>query len=1825
MKRTAGKSRHSHLHSRHSHIEPLENRQLLSASISVSNSLLVFNAVKGTASTTESLTITDTGSSALTLGSGAFSLAADSSSPTNDVARFSILNASAAPSSLSSGQSFTLNLSYNANAIVTNKALLEIATNDPVNPQAAVSLHGIGTKGLGGSNQPSLATILQAYNIPTYVGEGFDDDNAATDSTYPYPPDASSQEVVMQSFVKAGSGPVTINVLASFTASGFSKSYELGTYPQGSPNSLSELFYTNSTQNQTTYVQPIGSTTFDPGSGAFGFYAISNEQTKGRVIYSEDAYNTWDTTTGRHFRFFPMETSNGTIVPNTYIMTSTEWNAPVGYDFTNIVAVVSNIKAAPNAPASPAISLQPSNPLPGSNRMIFNDIINQNTTVGDTFHNTGTLNVTDTGQAPLTVSSYSLSSGWALVNPPTFPLTIQPGQTDTLTIKFTQSTEPAHSYNETNDVYEPNDGAALVGSLTLFTNDPNHSSVSQTLAGWYQNHSEDSEEPSLQTIVNVLAGWSTNIDSSHINDLTETTATTGSPTYYGQEVVSAYWQEADTSAPVTVQQLAAFHTQGNTATTSYYLQGKSGSPTKLFNTATDYGQTFFPAAANGSAAVASFSTTSSFGFLCDGNYTDDSLNKNTEGGGHHMRFYPVVDANGAVVPNTYLMCMDYAVTPENFDFQDNVWIVSNIKPVTTSSGISSPQTTAAPATPIDFHAAGTASGVLLEWAGVSGAAGYNIYRSTSETGTYSQVNSSLITSTSYIDTSVNSGTTYYYEVTSYDSTLKVNSLAALSSTTALSTGKVTPSQPTGFTATGIVGAINLAWSSSNGDATLGGYYLYVGSSASGSFTLLATLSSTATSYTDTTASTSATTYYQLRAYDANSGYVSSAASASAVAQSASTGLTSVDIGATPSGSTTVITPNVAYNVTAGGPGIAANADGFRFIYQQQTGNFDMMVQVTSLTVAGNYATAGILARTSLTTTSPDVYMSASPVNYRFKWRTTDGGVNNVSSGANVSFPNAYVRLTRVGNVFNGYYSTDGKNWTLLSSETISLPSTLYLGLAVASNNTTQTTTATLRGYGATVTAPTPPAAVTGLTATGQTGSVLLNWNASSDSTLKGYNVYSSSSASGTYTLLTTSPITNTTYTDSAAAIGVPTYYKVTVVDASSGLESAAATASATATSSITAPAPVTGLTATGQVGSVQLNWNPSSDATLKGYNVYSSSSPGGTFALLTGSPITNTSYTDSSATIGSPTYYKVTVVDASSGLESTPATANATATSSTPTPPSPVTGLTATGQVGSVKLSWNASGDATLQGYNVYSSSSATGFFTLLTSSPITATSYTDSAATIGSPTYYKVTVVDASSGLESSAATASATAQAATTGLTSLDIGATPSGSTTVVTPNVDYNVTAGGPGVAAYADGFRFIYQQQTGNFDVTVQVTSLTVAGNYSTAGILARTALTTTSPDVYMAASPVNYRFKWRTTDGGLNNISTGASVTFPNAYVRLSRVGNVFTGYYSTNGTTWTTLGTETVALPSTLYLGLAVASNNTTQTTSATLRGYGPTSVGSTPTPPAAVTGLTATGQTGSVALSWNASSDSTLKGYNVYSSSSANGTYTLLTSSPINSTTYIDSSATIGSPTYYKVTVVDAVSGLESSAATASATATAAVTTLTSADIGASAAGSTTINGGSYTVTAGGPGIAANVDGFRYLYTSVTGNFDVSVQVTSLTVAGNYSTAGILARSSLTTTSPDVYMSASPVNYRFKWRTTDGGVNNVSSGANVSFPNAYVRLTRVGNVFTGYYSTNGTTWTELSSETVALPTTIYLGLAVASNNTTQTTTATMQNYTGPT
>ena len=81
------------------------------------------------------------------------------------------------------------------------------------------------------------------------------------------------------------------------------------------------------------------------------------------------------------------------------------------------------------------------------------------------------------------------------------------------------------------------------------------------------------------------------------------------------------------------------------------------------------------------------------------------------------------------------------------------------------------------------------------------------------------------------------------------------------------------------------------------------------------------------------------------------------------------------------------------------------------------------------------------------------------------------------------------------------------------------------------------------------------------------------------------------------------------------------------------------------------------------------------------------------------------------------------------------------------------------------------------------------------------------------------------------------------------------------------------------------------------------------------------------------------------------------------------------------------------------------------------------------------------------------------------------------------------------------------------------------------------------------------------------------------------------------------------------------QYRSSTGGSSVDVSGGSGSAP-VWVRLVRSGNTFTSYRSTNGTTWTTISSRTISMGSTVYVGLAVTSHNNSALSTVTFTNVT---
>ncbi len=186
------------------------------------------------------------------------------------------------------------------------------------------------------------------------------------------------------------------------------------------------------------------------------------------------------------------------------------------------------------------------------------------------------------------------------------------------------------------------------------------------------------------------------------------------------------------------------------------------------------------------------------------------------------------------------------------------------------------------------------------------------------------------------------------------------------------------------------------------------------------------------------------------------------------------------------------------------------------------------------------------------------------------------------------------------------------------------------------------------------------------------------------------------------------------------------------------------------------------------------------------------------------------------------------------------------------------------------------------------------------------------------------------------------------------------------------NWTVTGAGTGIALNSswpdniDSFRFINRPMGGDGTLIVRVDS----SSGTQAGIVIRDG--TGAGDRYAGL--------WRTADSicwGTREAATGGAwlqairsnfTTLP-VWLRIVRAASTFTASYSTDGTSWTTIGSRTFAMNAFARGGLAVASGSNATTSTATFSNFSLTDTSPTVATPAGATPTPAAGTTVTLAV----------------------------------------------------------------------------------------------------------------------------------------------------------------------------------------------------------------------------------------------------------------
>lgn len=160
---------------------------------------------------------------------------------------------------------------------------------------------------------------------------------------------------------------------------------------------------------------------------------------------------------------------------------------------------------------------------------------------------------------------------------------------------------------------------------------------------------------------------------------------------------------------------------------------------------------------------------------------------------------------------------------------------------------------------------GSTSQIDLTWGNVAGETGYKVERSSDGLIGWTQISTPSADVTTFRDTGLAAGTTYYYRVKAYSAV--GDSLPSNVASARTNAGDTTaPTVPTSVKASGGKGKISLTWKAStdSGGSGLAGYKVFRSTSSTGTFTQIGTAAST--SYTDLV-SKGITYWYYVVSYD----------------------------------------------------------------------------------------------------------------------------------------------------------------------------------------------------------------------------------------------------------------------------------------------------------------------------------------------------------------------------------------------------------------------------------------------------------------------------------------------------------------------------------------------------------------------------------------------------------------------------------------------------------------------------------------------------------------------------------------------------------------------------------------------------------------------------------------------------------------------------------------------------------------------------------------------------------------------------------------------
>jgi RHS repeat-associated protein len=967
---------------------------------------------------------------------------------------------------------------------------------------------------------------------------------------------------------------------------------------------------------------------------------------------------------------------------------------------------------------------------------------------------------------------------------------------------------------------------------------------------------------------------------------------------------------------------------------------------------------------------------------------------------------------------------------------------------------------------------------------------------------------------------------------------------------------------------------------------------------------------------------------------------------------------------------------------AGGSINNVSFDALHFVYQSLSGDGTIIARIANAPTVASYPPfAGVMIRESLSPTSTNAYMSFYSGNLEFSYRPTTAGSPSTALGLSGVWTPYWVKLVRSGSTFSGYYSANGVDWVQVgSNQTISMAQNVYVGLALTCFSQSPLSWATIDNvYVTSATDPGP--VITNLSATtGNVGSqvtitganfgtaqgsslVLLNgspvpvslWGSNS------INITIPAGATSGPLLVSIAPNMNDSnaITFTVTANPLPSGW----LDTDIGAVSIAGTATFSGDE-------FTINEAGGSINNVSFDalhfvYQPlSGDGTIiarivsastvasyypfVGVMIRESLSPTSTNAYMAFQngnlefsyrPTTGGSPSTALGLSGAGTPYWVKLVRSvgtfsgyysSNGIDWVQVGATQTITmaqnvyvglaltcsSQTPLSSATVDSVSINSFASSAPVITNISAttgqigaQVVITGANFGASQGNSAVF--LNDVQTTIDSWSDTSIAITIPvgaTSGPIVVSVAPDMVDSNPIVFTVTTNALPSGWLDADIGFVGiAGSATYA--NGVFTISGSGQSIYGSSDEMHFVFLPLSGDGTIIARVLSAQ-GSNYPEPGVMIRETLNDGSANAFTSYRPGSVGFSTRPTTGANTTVQGGFGAWTP-YWLMVVRSGNTLSGYASFNGVDWTQVGTsQTVTMAPNVFVGLGLTSQNNSNLATAT---FDSVSVSSSILAPPVITSLSATTGTVGSQVTIYGTGFGTTQGFSVVS---LNGTQASVTSW---------SSTAIG------ITIpTGATSGpLQVSVAPSMLTSNAIIFTVTSqplpngwldTDVGqVGIAGSATYTGDVFTVQASGTSINGYADAMHFVYQPLASDGTIVARLVSIT-GGTNPQAGVMIRETLTDGSTHAFSAMENQNAWFWDRSTTGGGTNYQSVTGGALP-YWIKLVRNGSTFIAYTGPDGVNWTQIgTSDSITMAQNAYIGLALSSDNNSETTIATFDN-----